>query len=735
VRTSPPVVLVAGTSVWRDLNETSWCWLVHLTTTHQDQNPGLFSFAMKAGYRHRKSHDLTSCVGSETQSTLDRLVSFSKCLSTVYGVDLRLPDLSSCTEIREFCGALVEGRKHPWRPLLHGLSAKSRFGISHSLFLFRKVVPKEKPPLLPYVERLSSAQEEPDPHFLSFAVSLTQRLFKYGWDRGRYERYGRRSFFPTTSCAEWSRMKGGSRGLDGMTDAERSEFCSYVLSANKAKTRGVSVVQAVESGGKWRIISLPPRVDNALRALHHSMYDHLSRFDWLLRGDAKPSSFKGFTPAEGELFVSGDYESATDNLNSSLQMAIMRALLDNSTSVPEGIKEHALSTYESDLSLSRRAQSSGSADDQPFRQRRGQLMGQLTSFPMLCLVNYITFRYFVRRRVPVKINGDDIVFRATPVEYDLWRSGVAKGGLTLSEGKTMKDSRFFTLNSTPFKASSTGGRLVGFVRPSACWKKGALPEQIRSLNSRFYSVAAGLGRQRSRVVRAWFLEQNLKAILASRRSLTRGLGLAVDEGMLRDGKLWHRELFYLERIEEPILPAQSGSVPPGWHAESVWKFSVDERRAWEALYRGAVDDHRWHGVIPLSTTDTEMELIRQGCVPYGLPPGRKYRRMLRLSRAAAWDWFCRRRNPSVFGRVRFSRKADRVVVLRDRCYSGISVTCPRFIRSDGTSWLVEERGAQPKAVSPNRFGWDSLFSSFQGLLEQSGALGRRAARLVGRILV
>jgi len=83
----------------------------------------------------------------------------------------------------------------------------------------------------------------------------------------------------------------------------------------------------------------------------------------------------------------------------------------------------------------------------------------------------------------------------------------------------------------------------------------------------------------------------------------------------------------------------------------------------------------------------------------------------------------------VFGRVRFSRKADRVVVLRDRSYSGLSVRCPRFIRSDGTSWLVEVRGAQPKAVSSNRFGWDSLTSSFRGLLDRSVALGRRVTGL------
>jgi hypothetical protein len=37
------------------------------------------------------------------------------------------------------------------------------------------------------------------------------------------------------------------------------------------------------------------------------MYDHLSRFPWLLRGDAKTRKFREFVHVPGEVFVSGDY--------------------------------------------------------------------------------------------------------------------------------------------------------------------------------------------------------------------------------------------------------------------------------------------------------------------------------------------------------------------------------------------------------------------------------------------
>lgn len=288
-------------------------------------------------------------------------------------------------------------------------------------------------------------------------------------------------------------------------------------------------------------------------------------------------------------------------------------------------------------------------------------MGQLTSFPLLCLVNYITFRYAIRRDVPVRINGDDIVFRATPDEVSRWERCVAKGGLTLSKGKTLKHSRAFTLNSTPFWSTGRGGRLVGFVRAKALFPHGRNSEQVSSMNGRFYSSSAGFGGWKTRVVRTYFLHHNQRPIHLSRRSVSRGLGLAVDREMLSAVGLWHRELFYCEQVVEKPLPFISSDtvIPEGWVQVSASWLLPEQVTEWQRKWSEACVDHAWHGSFSPSdvSEDTLIGLIRRGCSPYGLGTlmSAKVRGMLRLSRNQAWRWVNHRRNSSVFGRIRWKR--------------------------------------------------------------------------------
>jgi hypothetical protein len=609
--------------------------------------------------------------------------SFVELLEKMYGLILQRPQVKDLKELSKFCeGLICRDVNHPWRGAVKRLSAQSRFGIAHSLFLFRKRIPKEKPRVESYVDTLCTPSDAPDPKFLDFARRLTRKLFPQGWDR-KYQDFCLTSSLPLTSCAEAGRREGGSRGwtevavnhfrgskIPTLQEADRwqrRDFCEYVLKAHTPRSRGASRVMAIETGGKWRIITIPPLVDNALRPLHKAMYSHLARYPWLLRGDAKPSRFKDFVPVDGEVFVSGDYESATDNLNSDLQLAILDELLERSDTVPTGIREHAKLIYRSVLADSKSGQVLGT-------QARGQLMGQLTSFPLLCLINYITFRYSIRRPVPVRINGDDIVFRATPAEVAQWERNVAKGGLRLSVGKTMVHSRAFTLNSAPFWSCPGGARHVGYVRSSALFPRGTLSEQICSLEGRFYSASAGYGGRRRELVRLAFLRHNQKAIHASRRSATRGLGLAVDEGMLRSVGLWYRELFYLEQVDEPPLPVLDTPVPSGW--KRVPRHLVPDQDKWEQAWIDACIDHAWHGSFSPSSVeeDSKMEEIRRGRTPYGLGTlaSAKVRRMLgcrsclerkregrpgpcSFSRAATWRWVNLRRNSSLFGRVRRAR--------------------------------------------------------------------------------
>jgi hypothetical protein len=588
--------------------------------------------------------------GSPDIEVFDRFERFKELMEKLYGVALSSPSFDSTRQLSQFCTGLIEGdSNHPWRRLVGALSAQNRLGFKHSLFLFRKVIPKDKPSVEEYIQRLSQPQEEPDSEFLAYARKLVRKIFPSGWDKS-YVRHTLNSTLPLTSCAESGRADGGSRGWKLEDRWDRTEFCDYVLESTSSLPRGVSRVQAIETGGKWRVIATPPQVDNALRPLHKAIYSHLSHQGWLLRGDAKPNKFKSFSPVEGEVFVSGDYESATDNLNSVLQRALLEELFDSSTLVPQGIKNQALETYSSQLTASKRG-----VEGPVYTQRRGQLMGQLTSFPLLCLVNYITFKYSIPRSgVPVKINGDDIVFRSTPEEYATWADNVAKGGLTLCKGKTFVHSRGFTLNSTPFWAMGGGAKAVGFVRPSAIWKQGQLTDRIRSLNGRYYSACAGYGRARRETVRSFVLHQNQKAIHASRRSITRGLGLAASRKMLHDLGLWHRELYYLEQVvERPVPSLSKGEIPEGWRQLPL--HLVPDREYWQSEWSWACVEHAW--VADLDNEEfseaSQMRSLIEGCPPYGLGSliGLKVRRMLKMSRSQVWKWVFRRQNESVFGRV------------------------------------------------------------------------------------
>jgi hypothetical protein len=442
--------------------------------------------------------------------------------------------------------------------------------------------------------------------------------------------------------------------LEAQNRWERDDFCRYVSESVAPKHRGASRVCAVESGGKWRIISVPPRVDNALRPLHQCMYDHLSKYDWLLRGDAKASRFSDFHHVAGEVFVSGDYESATDNLNSYLQLAILHRLLGNARHIPDGIRYHALSIFESQLE----------GESVSCVQARGQLMGQLTSFPLLCLVNYLTFKFSVPRDVPVKINGDDIVFRATESERDRWFKNVEKGGLVLSRGKTLVDSRFFSLNSSLFRAAGSV-RQVPFVRPRAVWGTDQEKcERISSLAPRFWSFCPGYGRRKKVSLHSFFLRENLSTVYDCRRSLTRGMGMKIGRESLQNCQLWFRELFYLEKIDEPNLPFFSYSemkcndLPVGWDRVSPNWFPDQVVRGWRFRLAHELVKSSWSSDV-LTDSDAKkrwMEACYTGVEPYGVGfVNAKRAKLLQISRRDLWRLVYFRRNDSVFGRCRFTR--------------------------------------------------------------------------------
>jgi len=82
-------------------------------------------------------------------------------------------------------------------------------------------------------------------------------------------------------------------------------------------------------------------------------------------------------------------------------------------------------------------------------------MGHVLSFPILCLANYLIFRFSFEsrnRRVPrVLVNGDDILFHAFPNEYKDWCDDVRKVGFLPSVGKNLFQSDIAQINSVLFR--------------------------------------------------------------------------------------------------------------------------------------------------------------------------------------------------------------------------------------------------------------------------------------------
>ena len=239
----------------------------------------------------------------------------------------------------------------------------------------------------------------------------------------------------------------------------------------------------------------------------------------------------------------------------------------------------------------------------------GQLMGSLLCFPLLCLQNYIAFRFCFGRSTPVRINGDDIVFRSSPKRVEAWREFCSRVGLVLSPGKTLVDSRFWSLNSTFFDSKPVSGpRLVPVIRSTSLWNRLECVVGVPSALQRFLRGFSGRFRDQ---LGGWYLRSHSPEIRASGRAL-RDLELRrplVSREMLVAGGYWQRELWYLScvpaslRRELPPPPLSiEWSAPKGWClVEPVTRRGFKRARSdpsfWEELTESA-----W-GPVPESRPD------------------------------------------------------------------------------------------------------------------------------------
>jgi hypothetical protein len=157
-------------------------------------------------------------------------------------------------------------------------------------------------------------------------------------------------------------------------------------------------------------------------------------------------------------FVSGDYSAATDGLDIRLSKVIFEELvpLFDPEDLPyvdfiRSVLFEQVILYPPWTGID------------PVVQENGQLMGSVLSFPFLCLANLFAYiqslpdreQVLLSRsmmdRLPVLINGDDILFRCSDPHYDRWLQEIDRVGFVPSVGKNFRHPRFFTVNSVPME--------------------------------------------------------------------------------------------------------------------------------------------------------------------------------------------------------------------------------------------------------------------------------------------
>ncbi len=219
--------------------------------------------------------------------------------------------------------------------------------------------------------------------------------------------------------------------------------------------------QAIPEPGKFRVIT----------AGREAIYTAMRPFQkWLIK-QWKNSRFSTMvaTPLdkilklkkwkrEGDLYFSGDYDSATDGLSIQSTLVCIQRVLENlglcSSFEGESFPEFTPLAYLIIRSFA--GADIEYPDGSKIKQRRGQLMGHPVSFPLLCIINLSTYmRAGLERNdsedgmlmKKVLINGDDILMLGGAQLGDRWRVAAEAVGLTVNEAKTYVSKRYALINS------------------------------------------------------------------------------------------------------------------------------------------------------------------------------------------------------------------------------------------------------------------------------------------------
>jgi hypothetical protein len=166
---------------------------------------------------------------------------------------------------------------------------------------------------------------------------------------------------------------------------------------------------------------------------------------------------------EGKKFLSIDYKDATNEIRSWPSEVVGQALSEelNLSGGELELLLRSLTGHHIELTQKTKGRVVTVSAD----QETGQLMGSITSFIVLCLVNATVARWsceidyrriFTLLDAPITINGDDALAKIGQRGRCAWEKIGAFCGLVFSVGKVYFSDRFLNINSTTYNYSSDG---------------------------------------------------------------------------------------------------------------------------------------------------------------------------------------------------------------------------------------------------------------------------------------
>lgn len=235
---------------------------------------------------------------------------------------------------------------------------------------------------------------------------------------------------------------------------------------------------------KSRVVTLTHVEMGLLKPFQQAIHGRLRRLppfvltgEWVT-ADHLNSRFRSGV-SDGKIRLnSGDFSAATDNVESAYSRAILKVLME--ACYPQTDKDRAPFSRYYQVGLDSLTENRIEYEDAIREQVRGQLMGSLLSFPVLCVFNfcvYVVSHYYTHyanrncswnkflgllkkktflQKLAVLINGDDLLSGVDEREYETWRGLVTRVGWSLSVGKSYLHSTVAVINSQVFRFANGG---------------------------------------------------------------------------------------------------------------------------------------------------------------------------------------------------------------------------------------------------------------------------------------